>query len=365
MVVGSSVRKYQKAKGYESLNRSMLQDNELSLEARGLLAYMESMPEKWIFHKTMLQRNFPKNKRSSIDRIWNELIDHNYLIAFRKRDGKRYSYEYFFTQEKFDGEDIICLKKRMTNLGFELAPRTRGKRNEIENASTNNEERDSNLQGEIVQDKKNIWDADYQQSNMDSPKSSGIKSNKEKLTTEYNDTKIRDTKRYGNSDLTNREIMDMGNFPFLSDKTVQLLSIFGDESSKLIDKIYQAKRKVERENLEIVWDNFCVDRSNKIHGELWTRDIERYVKQFIFKYKTGVAKERPIHNIIGYFFKIMERLWNMAFIIETNISITTLIAQQTDFDGIIYQHFSEKLTKKQLEIELHNARKIVKLRFKS
>lgn len=360
--MGSSVRKYQRAKGYESLNRSMLQDNELSLEARGLLAYMESMPEKWIFHKTMLQRNFPKNKRSSIDRIWNELIDHNYLIAFRKRDGKRYSYEYFFTQEKFDVEDIICLKERMTNSGFELAPRTREKRNEIENASINNEEMDSNLQGEIARDKKNIWDADYQQSNMDSSKSTGIKSNKKKLTTEYNDTVISDTKRYGNSDLTNREILEMGNFPFLSDETIQLLSIFGDESPKLIDKIYQAKRMVERENQKFVQSNFPKSYIEKIHGELWSNDIERSVRQFIFKYKTNLAKDKPIRNVVGYFFKVMEHLWNMAFIIEANVSITILIAQQIDQDGIIYQHFSEKLTKKQLKIELDNAREIIKSR---
>lgn len=364
--MSSSARKYQKTKGYESLNRTMLQDNSLSLEARGLLAYMESMPEKWIFHKTMLHKTFSKNKRSSIDRMWNELIDHNFLIAFRKREGKKYSYEYFFTQDKFDEEDIMSLQDQMTNSGFELAPRTGKKNNENKKERTDIIETDSSLWNGEVEDKNNIWTDEYQQSNMGSPKSADIKFNNKKLTTEYNDTRIVDTKRYENYDLinqlTNSQVLDMGNFPCLSDRTIQLLSMFGEISTILIDKIYQAKRKVERENQKFVQSKSSTGTIEKIHGELWTNDIERCVMQLIFKYKTGLAKEKPIHNLIGYFYKAMERLWNMAFVIETNVSITALIAQQEDQDGIIYQHFPEKLTKKQLESELVNARKIIESR---
>ena len=61
-----SVKKFRKSKGYESLSREFLQRNDLSLEARGLLAYMESMPDDYVFHKTQLYKCFDKNKKTSV-----------------------------------------------------------------------------------------------------------------------------------------------------------------------------------------------------------------------------------------------------------------------------------------------------------
>ncbi|GAB2023872.1 hypothetical protein RyT2_29550 [Pseudolactococcus yaeyamensis] len=100
-----------KEKGYESINRNMLQDNEkLSLEARGLLAYMLSMPDSYEFHKTQLQKYFAKNKRKSVERIWNELLEESYIIGVKFRNGESYQYDYHFKDTRFTDSDFEELK---------------------------------------------------------------------------------------------------------------------------------------------------------------------------------------------------------------------------------------------------------------
>lgn len=104
-MTAGQIRKFQKTKGYESIPREMLQDTNLSLEAIGLLSYMQSLPEDWKLYKTELYNRFPKNKRRSIDNIWKELVEHNYLLNFKKRDGKKYVYSYVFTVVPFTKEE--------------------------------------------------------------------------------------------------------------------------------------------------------------------------------------------------------------------------------------------------------------------
>lgn len=127
------VKKYQRSKGYESLPRELLQDENLSLEAIGLLSYMQSLPETWVLYKTQLYTQFPKNKRSSIDRIWKELVENKYLLNFRKREGKKYVYNYIFSVLPFSEEDIQDILKEQNDNDF--------------------------------------WSVDFQQSKMDSSKS--------------------------------------------------------------------------------------------------------------------------------------------------------------------------------------------------
>lgn len=174
MTTSGATQKYIKNKGYESIKREMLQNDDLSLEARGLLAYMESMPESYVFHKTQLQRAFKHNKRTCIDRIWNELMSQNYLIAFRKREGKKYIYQYYFTQEKFDEDDIQAIESDLLSSGFERVP--------------------------LIERKS-------------------------------------------------RNLVATQKYPLISEQSTELLSKFGKDGLKLISKIYESKRKVEKEKI--------------------------------------------------------------------------------------------------------------------
>ena len=119
-----SVKKFKKHKGYESLNRKFLQRNDLSLEARGLLAYMESMPDDYIFHKTNLYKCFAKNKKTSVERIWNELLDNHFIIAFSKGKAPKQEFEYLFTHEGFSEQEVEQISQEYLSENWEIAYRS-------------------------------------------------------------------------------------------------------------------------------------------------------------------------------------------------------------------------------------------------
>ena len=107
-----NVRKYNKDKGFESLSRNMLQDEEhLSLEAIGLLANLTSYADDWVVHKTELYKRFAKSGRRKVESAWNELVEQKYIVQLRKRKGRRYEYIYYHSQERFTEEQIAVIEK--------------------------------------------------------------------------------------------------------------------------------------------------------------------------------------------------------------------------------------------------------------
>ena len=132
--------------------------------------------------------------------------------------------------------------------------------------------------------------------------------------TENNETELsNDTNRYEGelslSDLSISEAFKMGQHGFLSPQLVQKLSLFGKDAKILENKIYQAKRQVEKN-----YNNLLADQ--EIYGEVWLQDLERELDKLIFKIKTGEAEEKPIQNVPAYFYKMMIRFWKMALLIE-------------------------------------------------
>lgn len=119
-MANDTVQRYSKHKGYESIPRALLQDSGLSLAALGLLVNMQSYSENWVLRKTELRKRFKKQRPSAnnpdkmisidaektIDSLWNELVEFNYILQFRKREGRSYSYRYFFSVEPFTSDDV-------------------------------------------------------------------------------------------------------------------------------------------------------------------------------------------------------------------------------------------------------------------
>ena len=133
--------------------------------------------------------------------------------------------------------------------------------------------------------------------------------NTERSQTEYS----YDTNRYEGesslSDLSISEAFKMGQHGFLSPQLVQKLSLFGKDAKILENKIYQAKRQVEK-----AYNNLLADQ--EIYGEVWLQDLERELDKLIFKIKTGEAEGKSIQNVPAYFYKMMIRFWKMALLIE-------------------------------------------------
>ncbi|MGM0259390.1 hypothetical protein [Enterococcus sp. AZ102] len=149
------ITKYENSKGYESISRDFLQDNSISFEARGLLGYLQSLPSDWKIYKTELYTRCESNKRASVDRIWKELLQANYLLQFRKRNGKKWEYQYIFSLVKFTESD----KNKLTT--------TMNQENYMECGISTVENQQSKKDDKI----KISSNVDFQQSKIDSPKS--------------------------------------------------------------------------------------------------------------------------------------------------------------------------------------------------
>ena len=80
-------------------------ENPISLEALGLLVNLLSYPTTWELHKTELYKRFAKNKETSVRSAWKELMDTNYIIEFKYRNGRKYEYVYYFRKVPFTLEE--------------------------------------------------------------------------------------------------------------------------------------------------------------------------------------------------------------------------------------------------------------------
>ena len=138
-------------------------------------------------------------------------------------------------------------------------------------------------------------------------KSDGINTEKSKTDNLYDTNRYEDEKSL--SDISIAEAFKMGQHGFLSSQLVQKLSLFGKDAKTLENKIYQAKRQVEKN-----YNNLLADQ--EIYGEVWLQDLERELDKLIFKIKTGEAEGKPIQNVPAYFYKMMIRFWKMALLIE-------------------------------------------------
>lgn len=111
--MSGNIKKYNNDKGYESLNRNMLQDTEnLSIDSIGLLAHLTSYPDNWKLYKTELYTRFAKSKRSKIESAWKELVKEKYIVQLRKRVGPTWEYIYYHNQQRFTDEDIKSIAEQ-------------------------------------------------------------------------------------------------------------------------------------------------------------------------------------------------------------------------------------------------------------
>ena len=172
--------------------------------------------------------------------------------------------------------------------------------------------------------------------------------------TENSETEIsNDTNRYQDeiplSTLSDSETFQMGQHGFLSDQTIQRLSLFGKDAKPLENKIYQAKRQVEKDYSHLL------TIQEMIYGEVWSQELEREVDKLIFKIKTGEHEGKPIRNIPGYFYTMMTHFWKMALLIEKEQGFIAL-SQQSDYarsfpeecPSIIKYYYPNKLSTSQL-----------------
>lgn len=83
----SSIVRVKKDSNYVVMNKISLQDKSLSWKAKGIMAYMLSMPDDWVFHKNELRKHSTDGK-DSFESGFKELVDQGYVKRIRTRNEK-------------------------------------------------------------------------------------------------------------------------------------------------------------------------------------------------------------------------------------------------------------------------------------
>lgn len=151
--------------------------------------------------------------------------------------------------------------------------------------------------------------------------------------TEYSDTEkiIKDTIKDTPNELESsfqESFLSFFDRQFLTEKTIQLLLNFGDTmiTKKFLDIIFQSKKKVE--NYQNKENRSDTGVEYRIYGDIWSEQIEKQVKKFLFKMKEYQTKDKPIEKLEGYWFKTMQNFWEAVLLMEKRYGVTYLIEQQ-------------------------------------
>jgi hypothetical protein len=97
----SIIKRAKRNTPFVQIDKTPLQDKNLSLKAKGLLAYLLSLPDNWQIYVSELQ-NHSKDGRDSTTTALNELIENKYVLREKKREkGKFKGYEYTVSDTPF------------------------------------------------------------------------------------------------------------------------------------------------------------------------------------------------------------------------------------------------------------------------
>ena len=307
--MSGNVKKFIKEKGYESLNRSMLQDEDnLSLQAIGLLANLTSYSDTWVIHKTELYNRFAKNKRKSVQNAWAELVENNYIVQLRKRNGSKYDYIYYHSQIPFDENDIKEIEE------YEGVP--------IWNGKTSKDDKD-NVYSSVPNEqsnKKQFSNVPFEQSKTDCPKGT----DKRSITNEVYHKDL-DTSDTGNQNINNAENKEKKrerliqkarreNSNKIPEQLAEVLNTFSnseEEENNYYKIILQAKNKASLEvNLPLTYEDYP-ELANDI-SNIFIRSLQRIQKSNDIVNPNGYIYNAITQNLIEKY-KIYDTDSNSTF----------------------------------------------------
>ena len=100
---------------YTPLSNKLLQNNNLSLDTRGLLCYLISLPKDWVVYKENIQKQLGFG-RKRMDRMWSEAKNGGYLKTqkFRETNG---TYNYIYTISDVPLSTVPLSNDGLTNVG--------------------------------------------------------------------------------------------------------------------------------------------------------------------------------------------------------------------------------------------------------
>jgi hypothetical protein len=82
---------------FTPLSNELLQNPNLSLEAKGLVSFIISLPETWVIYKSQVQTALKMNK-AKFNRVWKEAVEAGYIQMTKERiDKGRFNYHYIIS----------------------------------------------------------------------------------------------------------------------------------------------------------------------------------------------------------------------------------------------------------------------------
>lgn len=102
--------------GITNIPIAMAQNENLTLEARGLLTFILSLPTNWNISKDWIRTQCPKLGRDKLDRIWKELREAGYIekIQIHSDDGAFSGLHWRVRVDKSESEKIPLLTLKNT-----------------------------------------------------------------------------------------------------------------------------------------------------------------------------------------------------------------------------------------------------------
>lgn len=93
------IKKKEHKNNYTCVSNEILQRKDLSMQAKGLLVYLLSLPEDWEIHKSEVWKHF-SNGRDAVYRAFEELERKGYIQGKKYRDEKgRFQHQYIVYEE--------------------------------------------------------------------------------------------------------------------------------------------------------------------------------------------------------------------------------------------------------------------------
>ena len=93
------IKKEEHKNNYTCITNDILQRKDMSMQAKGLLVYLLSLPEDWEIHKSEVWKHF-SNGRDAVYRAFEELERKGYIQVKKFRDEKgRIQYQYTVYEE--------------------------------------------------------------------------------------------------------------------------------------------------------------------------------------------------------------------------------------------------------------------------
>ena len=133
--------------GYTIIINKMLQDKDLSLEAKGLLSMILTLPKDWDYTVKGLAI-ISNEKESKISRIIKELIDRGYIIRTKLNPNEtksgRFEYIYDIYEEKTRREKQGLVEQGLVEQGIVFIPLNKINNNKINNNKINNKINNNN-----------------------------------------------------------------------------------------------------------------------------------------------------------------------------------------------------------------------------